>query len=75
MCHLHYLKSLAINEKLGRLEGMANQYANLGLVAEQRGDLAGARVLLTQARDLFAKIEMPEMVKLVQGWLDRLAGG
>ncbi len=32
-------KSLAIEEKLGRPEGMANQYGNLGLIYRTRGDL------------------------------------
>ncbi|MCH8805798.1 MAG: tetratricopeptide repeat protein, partial [Planctomycetes bacterium] len=65
-------KALEINEKLGRLEGMAIQYANLGGVQEQRGDLAGARKLGTKARDLYARIGMPRMVAQMQSALDGL---
>ena len=65
-------KSLAIEEKLGRLEGMASDYGNLGSVALLRGDLAGAQKLWTKARDLFAKVGMPDMVNEMQGWLDEL---
>ncbi len=32
-------KALEIDEKLGRLEGMANQYGNLGVIYQARGDL------------------------------------
>ena len=67
-----HLKSLAIEEKLGRQEGIARQYGNLGSVAKDRGDLERARELWTKARDLYARIGMPHMVKLVQEGLDRL---
>ncbi|MGH6887182.1 MAG: tetratricopeptide repeat protein, partial [Geminicoccales bacterium] len=68
-------KALAINEKLGRQEGMANQYGNLGGIAKDRGDIGRARKLWTQARDLFAKIGMPHQVETAQGWLDELPPG
>jgi len=32
-------KALAINEKLGRQKGMANQYGNLGAIYQTRGEL------------------------------------
>jgi hypothetical protein len=65
-------KSLEINEKLGRLEGMANQYGNLGAVAKERGDLVEARKLWIKARDLFEKIGMPHKVAQAQRLLDGL---
>ena len=34
-----YEKSLGLNEALGRKEGMANQYGNLGIVYQTRGEL------------------------------------
>ena len=37
-----FQKSLAINEKLGRLEGMARQYGNLGLIYYYKGELTKA---------------------------------
>ena len=51
---------------------MVKQYANLGLIAEDRGELDRARELWTKAGDLFAKIGMPQEVKQVQRWLDLL---
>ncbi len=57
---------------LGRLEGMANQYANLGLIYETRGDLKEARTHWTRARDLYEKIGMPHMVAKIQNWLDEM---
>ena len=70
-----YKKSLALNEELGRKEGMANQYGNLGNLAEQRGDTTEACRLWRQARDLFAQIGMPHMVEKVQGLLDEAGCG
>jgi len=40
-----YRQSLAIYEKLGLEEGMANQYSNLGVVYQQRGDLEQAEAM------------------------------
>ncbi len=37
-----YRKALEIDERLGRLEGLANHYGNLGNVLQVRGDLDGA---------------------------------
>ena len=65
-------KSLEIEEKLGRLEGMASDYGNLGLIYETRGDLKEARTLWTRARDLYEKIGMEHMVAKIQNWLDDL---
>ena len=65
-------ESMVINEKLGRLQGKANAYANLGSVQGLRGDIPGARELLIKSRDLYARIGMPHMVTRVQGWLDRV---
>ena len=42
-------KSLAIEEKLGRLKGMATDYGNLGLVCKTRGDLDGAEAMHKKA--------------------------
>ena len=66
-------KSLEINTKLDQLEGMAINYGNLGLVYKTRGDGPVARDFWTKARDLYARIGMPHMVKQTQGWLDRIA--
>jgi len=65
-------KSLEIDEKLGRLEGMAIQYGNLGSVYVQRGDPAKARDHWTKARDLYARIGMSHMVKKVERLVAKL---
>ena len=67
-----FRKSLDIDEKLGRLEGMARQYANLGSVYRQRGDIAAAREYWIKSRDLYERIGMPHMVEKLQGLLDGL---
>jgi Flp pilus assembly protein TadD len=65
-----YRKSLAIEEKLGRLEGMASQYGNLGILHELRGEMEPALQLWRKSRDLFARIGIKPMVDRVQGWID-----
>lgn len=44
-----YKKSLAINKVLGRKEGLANQYGNLGILYDMRGDLDQAEAIYTKA--------------------------
>ena len=66
-------KTLAISEKLGWQEGIANSFGNLGRICEDRGQVKEAWQLWTKARDIYAKIGMPHRVKEVQGWLDGLA--
>ena len=67
-------KALAINEKLGRREGMADNYGNLGLNYEARGDLDQAVTHWTKSHDLYAKIGIPKMVEKVKGWIDGATG-
>ena len=47
-----YEKALEISERLGRLEGMANQYGNLGLIAQTRGDLDEAEKMLRKSLEI-----------------------
>ncbi len=49
-------KSLEIDEKLGRLEGMANDYGNLGVVMQTRGDLDGAEAMFRKALEIYEKL-------------------
>ena len=49
-------KALEINEKLGRLEGMAIQYGNLGLIYETRGDLDRAEEMHRKALEIDEKL-------------------
>jgi protein O-GlcNAc transferase len=65
-------KSLAINEELGRKEGMASDYGNLGWIQQERGKLDQARKLWEQAQDLYAQIGISQSVEQVQGWLNEL---
>ena len=68
----YFENALKLDQELGRKEGMANQYTNLGILNETRGDLAAARAFWVQARDLYAEIGMPHMVEKVQEMLDGL---
>jgi tetratricopeptide (TPR) repeat protein len=47
-----YRKALEIDERLGRLEGMANDYVNLGNALWARGDLAGAEQMQRKALEI-----------------------
>jgi hypothetical protein len=69
-----FRQALAIDEKLGRPEGLANGYANLGVVLATWDDLDGAREMWSKSRDLFAKLGAQHMVDQVQGWIDELPG-
>ena len=51
-----YRKSLAIFEKLGRLEGMASQYSNLGAVQQTRGDLDGAEAMYGKSLEIYENL-------------------
>ncbi len=49
-------KSLEIEEKLGRLEGMASQYGNLGNLLMTRGDLDGAEEMHRKSLEIEEKL-------------------
>ncbi len=49
-------RSLEIEEKLGRLEGMASDYGNLGLIFETRGDLDQAEAMHRKALEINEKL-------------------
>jgi hypothetical protein len=51
------------------LEGQASELGNLGGIAEERGNIAEARQLWTEARDLFARVGMAPQVTLMEQWL------
>jgi tetratricopeptide (TPR) repeat protein len=48
-------KSLDINESLGRSEGMASDYGNLGLVYETRGELDKAEEMFDKVKEIHEK--------------------
>jgi tetratricopeptide (TPR) repeat protein len=60
-------KSLAINEKLGRLEGMADQYGNLGNVYRARGDLDKAEEMYNKVLDIEKKLGRPDSIANTYG--------
>lgn len=47
-----HTRALKLDEELGRKEGMANQYGNLGIIHGERGDLDKAEVMFTRALQL-----------------------
>ena len=55
-----FREALEINEKLGRLEGMAIQYGNLGLVHETRGELDEAGRMLRKSLEISEKVGFAE---------------
>lgn len=61
-----------MDKGLGRREGIAANYTNLGAIAEQRADTCEAHRLWTFARDLYDQIGAGPMVEKVQGYLDEL---
>ena len=66
-----YQKSLAINEALGRKEGMANQYGNLGNLYQTRGELDRAEEMYQKSLVLFRDIKSPGE-KLIDELLQKL---
>ena len=67
-----YRKALEINEKLGRLEGMAKQYGNLGTVLLTRGDLDGAEKMFLKALEINDKLGRLEGKAMQYGNLGNL---
>ncbi|MEM0928568.1 MAG: tetratricopeptide repeat protein [Pseudomonadota bacterium] len=62
----YHQRSLALEEELGRKEGMASELANLGNIAFDRGDVAGACANYRQAEGLFAEIGMRRELEQVR---------
>jgi tetratricopeptide (TPR) repeat protein len=71
----HHERVLAIEEKLGRLEGQAAELNNLGLCHEKLGDIPTARDSFARARELFRRMGLPDdhpRVAIVERGLARL---
>jgi len=62
-----YEKSLEIEEKLGRLKGMALAYGNLGLVYYTRGDLDKAEEMHEKSLEIEKKLGQLEGIARVYG--------
>ncbi len=60
-------KALGIDEKLRRLEGMANQYGNLGLIYQTRGDLDRAEKMYHRVLEIEEKLGRPHSIANAYG--------
>ena len=67
-----YKKSLTINETLGRQEGTAIQYRNLGWIARFRKRFETARDYWSKAKDIYTKIGIPKQVESIETLLAEL---
>jgi len=67
-----YKKSLAVNEELGRKEGMANAYGNLGVLYATRGDLKGAEEMHKKSLAIFISLGNKIMVRKVGSLIEEL---
>jgi len=54
--------ALKINEKLGRLDGMAIQYGNLGLIYRDRGELDKAEEMLNKVLQIHKNLGLQEIM-------------
>jgi tetratricopeptide (TPR) repeat protein len=67
-----YRKSLEIDEKLGRLEGLTNAYLNLGMVLSTQGDLVGAEQMFLKSLDAAERLGSPQPIARVNYLLGTL---
>ncbi|WP_196764414.1 hypothetical protein, partial [Pseudoalteromonas luteoviolacea] len=64
--------SLEINESLGRKQGMAIQYANMGCLYKQQDDLIQAKAHWEKALALFEQVGARPQIAQVSIWLAEL---
>lgn len=57
-----HIKSLQINEKLGRLQGTAHQFGNLGLIYQIRGELDKAEEMFNKVLDIAKRLSRPDIM-------------
>jgi len=65
----YYQKALALNEELGRKEGIAIQYGNLGNVYQSQGDLGKAKKNWQISLSLFTEIGAELEIKKLKHWM------
>ncbi len=65
-------KALEIDEKLGRLEGMASDYGNLGNALRTRGDLDGAEQMYRKSLELAERLGSPPLISQIKSDLHAL---
>ncbi len=72
-----YLESLAIRERMGDISGVAALTNNLGIVAQDLGEMETARELGERALQLYTEIGEPRRIMSCQinlAWMDGIAG-
>jgi tetratricopeptide (TPR) repeat protein len=67
-----YKKALAFNERLGRMEGMLNQYGNLGAVFYMRGNLDEAEEMCEKALTIAEKMGLKQMQEKIKKLLKQI---
>ena len=65
-------KSITNERRLGRAYGEAHDLGLFARINLARGNISEARRLGIESRDLYARVDMPHMVKQTQDWLDGL---
>lgn len=63
-------RSLSLSQKLKYREGEANQYSNLGVLLEEKGNKSGAIEAWSKARDIYASIEMSDPALKMRRWME-----
>ena len=61
-------------KKLGRKEGMANDYGNLGTLYLTRGALKEAEKMYKKSLAIYKSLENKDMIKKVKSWIEELEG-
>ena len=70
-----YRKSLAIEEDLGRKEGMASDYGNLGILYADKGELDQAEEMYQKSLTLFRELGAADRIAQVERLLRKIGGG
>jgi len=61
-----YKQALEINEALGRKEGIANNYGNLGSIYLDGGNIPKATLFLNQSKELISELKSPSLKTIEQ---------
>ena len=62
----YQLKSLAIEKELGRKDGMAATYANLGIIENDRDNMEAACGHWAEALKLYQEVNIPDKISKYQ---------
>ena len=67
-----YKKALKIDKKIGRIEGQAIRYLNLGTVYKQRGGTGKSKDYYEKSVRFLERIGMTHIVKEVKDWISKI---